>query len=160
MREPARRRTTAMVITGMVLGGAGTLTYFVISRPDPPPATPPAAAGTGPTSPESIAKAVIDRLNAKDLDGVIELTCAQGKSTGRRELMKAVPHLDPASPATTRAKPIAFELGQLSKFPDGYVASFTVRFDGAEQDGTMRIQLSADKWTLCGLDSPRIGGVG
>lgn len=149
-----------MVITGMVLGGAGTLAYFVLTHSDPSPPARPAAAGKGPTSPESVARAVIDRLNAKDIDGVIELTCAQGKSTGRRELMKAVPHLDPAAPADTRAKPITFELGALSKFPDGYTATFTVQFDGVSQDGTMRLQLSADEWTLCGLDSPRIGGVG
>jgi hypothetical protein len=35
-----------------------------------------------------------------------------------------------------------------------------VRFDGSEQEGTMRLQLSSNRWTLCGLDSPRIGGVG
>ncbi|CAM4248727.1 hypothetical protein KIPE111705_46155 [Kibdelosporangium persicum] len=160
MPEPARRRTAALVITGMVLGGAGTAAYFVLSRPDPPPPPAPSPATEGPDSPEGVARSVIEKLNAKDLDGVIDLTCAQGKSTGRRELTKAVPHLDPATPASTRAKPIEFELGRLSQFPDGYVATFTVRFDGNAQEGTMRLQLSSDRWTLCGMDSPRIGGVG
>lgn len=100
------------------------------------------------------------RLNAKDLNGVIELTCAQGKSTGRRELTKAIPQLDPAVPAETRNAPIEFELRDVREFPDGFVASITVRFEGTVQEGSMRIQRSGEQWSLCGLNSPRIGGVG
>lgn len=102
----------------------------------------------------------MDKLNAKDLDGVIEFTCAQGRATGRRELTKAIPQLDPATPAETRNTPIEFELRDVREFPDGYVATFAVRFEGTEQDGTMRLQRSSEKWTLCGMNAPRIGGVG
>nr|CEL20408.1 hypothetical protein [Kibdelosporangium sp. MJ126-NF4] len=136
------------------------LTYFVMSPAAPPPPAPAPAASGGPTTPESVARDVVTKLNAKDLDGVIELTCAQGKVTGRRELVKAVPQLDPAAPASTRSKPIEFGLDRLSQFQEGYLATFTVQYEGAKQDGVMRIQLSADKWTLCGLNPPRLGGVG
>lgn len=148
-----------MVIAGLALGGAGAAAYAVLSGPDPEPAPPPAApAEMG--SPQALAQAVVARLNAKDLDGVIELTCTQGKSTGRRELTKAIPQLDPATPSETRTAPIEFELRDVREFPDGYVASITVRFEGTAQDGTMRIQRNGEKWTLCGMNSPRIGGVG
>jgi hypothetical protein len=148
-----------VVILGMALGCAGAAAYFVLSRPDPQPAPPseaPAEMGT----PQALAQAVVSRLNAKDLDGVIDLTCAQGKSTGRRELTKAIPQLDPATPTEARNAPIQFELRDIREFPDGYVATITVRFEGAAQDGTMRIQRNGEKWTLCGMNSPRIGGVG
>ncbi|ONI84254.1 hypothetical protein ALI144C_16470 [Actinosynnema sp. ALI-1.44] len=149
-----------LIITGMVLGGAGMLAYFVLSAPSSasPPQSPTASDAAG--TPEGVARLIVTKLNARDLDGVIELTCAQGKSTGRRELLKAVPQLDPAAPESTRAKPVEFGIDHLSQFSDGYVATFTVLHEGAKQNGTMRLQLSADKWTLCGLDSPRIAGVG
>jgi hypothetical protein len=148
-----------VVIAGLALGGAGAAAFVVLSGPDPQPspqAEAPAESGT----PQALAQAVVSRLNAKDLDGVIELTCAQGKSTGRRELTKAIPQLDPATPAETRNAPIEFELGDVREFPDGYVASLIVRYEGTAQDGTMRIQRNGEKWTLCGMNSPRIGGVG
>ena len=148
-----------MVIAGLALGGVGAAAYVVLSGPDPhspPQPAPPAEMGT----PQALAEAVVSRLNAKDLDGVIDLTCAQGKSTGRRELTKAIPQLDPATPSDTRNAPIEFELGDVREFPDGYVASISVRFEGTTQDGTMRIQRNGEKWTLCGMNSPRIGGVG
>jgi hypothetical protein len=148
-----------VVIAGLALGGAGAAAYVVLSRPGPetvPPPEAPAEMG----SPQALAQAVVSRLNAKDLDGVIDLTCTQGKSTGRRELTKAIPQLDPATPSETRNAPIEFELGDVREFPDGYVASITVRFEGTAQDGTMRIQRNGQKWTLCGMNSPRIGGVG
>lgn len=148
-----------MVILGMALGCAGAAAYVVVSRPDPGPAPRPEAPAEMGT-PQSLAQAVVSRLNAKDLDGVIDLTCAQGKSTGRRELTKAIPQLDPTTPAETRNAPIEFELRDVREFSDGYVATITVRFEGAAQDGTMRIQRNGEKWTLCGMNSPRIGGVG
>ncbi|MBE1469877.1 hypothetical protein [Kibdelosporangium phytohabitans] len=160
MPEAARRRSTALIITGMVLGGAGMLAYFVLSAPGSASPAPPPAGSEGSATPEGVARAIVTKLNARDLDGVIELTCAQGKSTGRRELVKAVPQLDPAAPESTRAKQIEFGLDHLSQFAEGYIATFTVQYQGAKQNGTMRIQLSADKWTLCGLDSPRLDGVG
>lgn len=150
-----------LIITGLVLGGAGAFGYSQLSgSASPPPASPPVAAPDEATTPESVARAVLTKLNAKDLDGVIELTCVQGKATGRRELVKAVPQLDPEAPASTRSKPIEFGLAGLSQFADGYVATFTIQYDGSKQSGSMRLQLSADRWTLCGLESPRLGGVG
>lgn len=147
-----------MVITGMVLGGVGAATYFVVSRPDPP--APPPVAPTAGDGPQDVARAVVSRLNARDLDGVIELTCAQGKSTGRRELTKAIPQLDPAAPPEARNAPIEFTLGDVREFPEGFVAAITVRTDGAPQEGSMRIQRTGDKWTLCGMNPPRVAGVG
>jgi hypothetical protein len=147
-----------VVVLGMVLGGAGAAAYFYSSRDEPPPATPPPPVASG--TPESVAKEVVARLNAKDLTGVIDLTCTQGKVTGRRELIQAVPPLDPAAPAGTRNAPIEFSLLDVNEFPEGYVAGFEVRYQGAAQSGKMRLQLSGDRWTLCGMDSPRISVVG
>jgi hypothetical protein len=145
-----------VVTLGMVIGGMSAATYFLVSRDDPAPPPPPApAAGTG--TPQELAQAVVARLNAKDLTGVIELTCAQGKATGRRELVKAIPALDPDAPAEVRGAAIEFELRDVNEFPDGYVAAISVRFDGTAQDGTMRIQRTGEKWTLCGMNSPRVG---
>jgi hypothetical protein len=143
----------------MVLGGAGAATYVVLSQPDPPAPRPPVVASAG-DGPRELANAVVARLNARDLDGVIELTCAQGKATGRRELTKAIPQLDPAAPPEARGSGIEFVLGDVREFPDGFVAALTVRVDGAAQEGSMRIQRSADKWTLCGMNTPRVVGVG
>jgi hypothetical protein len=147
-----------VVVLGMVLGGAGAAVYFhtYSDRQPPPAAPPPAEVG----SPESVAKAVVARLNAKDLAGVIDLTCVQGKATGRRELIQAIPPLDPAAPAETRNAPIEFTLLDVNQFPDGYVAGIEVRYRGTTQNGKMRLQTSGDKWTLCGMESPRIGVVG
>jgi hypothetical protein len=111
-------------------------------------------------SPDGLARAVVDRLNAKDLAGVIELTCAQGKATGRRELITALPPLDPAAPASARDARIQFTLGEVKPFPDGYVAVVQIQYQGTAQDGRMRIQRSGDQWTLCGLNSPRFTGTG
>jgi hypothetical protein len=146
-----------VIAVGMVLGGLGTAAYFVlaVATPSAPPRAP---AETG--SPQSVARAVVDRLNAKDLDGVIDLTCAQGKATGRRELTKAIPALDPAAPADVRGASISFELQEVNEFPEGYLAGISVSYEGTSQEGKMRLQRSGEKWTLCGLDAPRIGGTG
>lgn len=161
MRNPARRKARAVTVVtvGMVLGGAGAAGYFVLARDEPPAASPPPVTA-GAQTPDGLAEAVVGRLNAKDLDGVMELTCGQGKSTGRRELVQAVPPLDPAAPAETREAAIEFELRDVRQFEEGYVAGFAVRYLGAAQDGTMRIQRSGDKWTLCGMNAPRLGGTG
>jgi hypothetical protein len=150
-----------VVIVGMVLGGGGAALYFLTSgsAPQHPPPAPPAATDT----PEGLATAVVDRLNAKDLAGVIDLTCAQGKNTGRRELIAAVPALDPTAPESVRDAPLRFTLKDVTPFSDGYVAAIQVSYQGATGDGKMRIQRGGDQstqWTLCGLDSPRLGGTG
>lgn len=147
-----------MVTLGMALGGIGAAGYLLLLGDDP--AAPPAPQPASTRTPDDLAKAVVSRLNAKDLDGVIELTCAQGKSTGRRELIKAVPPLDPAAPAETRNAAIEFELRDLRQFNEGYVAGFAVRFLGASQEGTMRLQRTGEAWTLCGMNAPRVGGAG
>ncbi|GAB3884399.1 hypothetical protein GCM10029964_045360 [Kibdelosporangium lantanae] len=78
-----------MVVVGTVLGGTGAATWYLNSADaDSTPPPPPAPTAQ---SAEEVARAVVDRLNAKDLPGVIELTCAQGKATGRRELVTAFP---------------------------------------------------------------------
>jgi hypothetical protein len=144
----------------MVLGGAGAALYFLTSGNAPPPAPPPPAATD---TPEGLAKAVVARLNAKDLTGVIDLTCAQGKNTGRRELIAALPALDPGAPVSVRNTPLQFTLKDVTPFSDGYVAGIQVSYQGATGDGKMRIQRGGDQstqWTLCGLDSPRLGGTG
>lgn len=149
-----------VVIVGMVLGGAGAALYFLTSGSAPPPAPPPPAATD---TPEGLARAVIDRLNAKDLTGVIDLTCAQGKNTGRRELITALPPLDPAAPVSVRNAQLQFTLKDVTPFSDGYVAAIQVSYQGTTGDGKMRIQRNGDQsteWTLCGLDSPRLGGTG
>jgi hypothetical protein len=161
VRNPAKRKTTAttVLVLGMALVGASAAAYFYFADPAPAAAPAPAPAGD-PGSPEIVAKAVVDRLNAKDLDGVIELTCAQGKATGRRELVRAIPPLDPAAPAETRNVPLAFQLRDVREFPEGYVAAIAVSFQGTSHDGKMRIQRTGEKWTLCGMDSPQISGTG
>jgi len=143
----------------MVLGGAGAAVYFHSTTADsPPPAAPPPPAEV--VSPESLARALVARLNAKDLAGVIELTCAQGKVTGRRELVQAIPPLDPAAAAATRAAPIEFTLQDVREFPEGYVAGIEVSYQGAKKPGTMRLQRTGDRWALCGMDSPRLATIG
>jgi hypothetical protein len=139
----------------MAIGGIGAAGYFIVTRTEP--SSPPPVAPAGMRTPQDLAKAVVARLNAKDLAGVIDLTCAQGKATGRRELIKSIPALDPAAPAETRNAAIEFELRDVNEFPDGYVAGISVRFDGTAQDGSMRIQRTGEKWTLCGMNSPRVG---
>jgi hypothetical protein len=145
-----------VVTLGMALGGLAAAAYIVFGHDEPATAPPPADTGT----PRSLAEAVVGRLNAKDLDGVINLTCAQGKVTGRRELVKAIPALDPAAPANVRETAISFELRDVNEFPEGYVAAIAVNYQGSAQDGKMRIQRSGEKWTLCGMDAPRIGAAG
>jgi hypothetical protein len=158
VRNPARRKTTILTVVGMVLGGAGAAIYFHSAGDEPPPAAPPPPAEVG--SPDGLAKAVVARLNAKDLTGVIDLTCTQGKVAGRRELIQAIPPLDPAAPAETRDAPLEFSLLDVREFPEGYVAGIRMRYQGTAQDGKMRLQLSGDKWTLCGMDTPRLGVAG
>jgi hypothetical protein len=142
----------------MVLGGIGATAYYVVTHQDPARQPPIAAADT--TTAEGLAKAVISRLNRRDLDGVIALTCSQGKATGRRELTKAVPALDPQSAPDVRNAAFEFELGEVHEVPEGYRAGIVVHHAGVSQDGSMRIQRDGDNWALCGLDSPRIGGTG
>ncbi len=161
--NPARRRVlgaTALAL-GMVLGGAGAAYFFFASdAPSPVAAAPGPAVPRSEGSPESLARAVVDRLNAKDLDGVIELTCAQGKNTGRRELIRALPPLDPSAPASTRSAAMEFQLKDVNEFAEGYVAGIAVSYQGASHEGKMRIQRSGDAWTLCGMDSPQLTAIG
>ncbi|TCO53528.1 hypothetical protein EV192_110117 [Actinocrispum wychmicini] len=147
-----------VVIVGMVLGGVGAAVYFHTSGRQIPPDPAPLPGAEG--SPEALARTVVDRLNAKDLTGVIDLTCTQGKNTGRRELIAALPPLDPAAPPGTRSTPVEVTLNSVTPFADGYVAAIRIRYQGATGDGKMRIQRGGDQWTLCGLDPPRFGGAG
>jgi len=161
VRNAARRRTTTwlVVVVGTMLGGAGAAAWYLDSADadSAPPPPPPLAAGQ---SADGLARAVVDRLNAKDLPGVIELTCAQGKTTGQRELATALPPLDPAAPPSARNVQIQFTLGEVKPFTDGYVAVVQIQYQGTTQDGKMRIQRSGDRWSLCGMDSPRFNGTG
>jgi len=144
-----------VVAVGMVLGGAGAYIFF----PGPEPAAAPPAAPAEAGTPQSLAKAVVDRLNAKDLNGVIELTCAQGKATGRRELISAIPALDPAAPPETRNASIQSRAG-CQRVPRRVHRRGRGQLPGCVPEREMRIQRSGERWALCGMDSPRISGTG
>ena len=151
------------VTIGLALGGLGAAVVSVLSPASgaPAPAPPPTAqVDADVRTPEGLAAAVVDRLNRKDLDGVIQLTCAQGRTTGRRELTRAIPALDPRAAPDVRAMVIEFELREVEPVPEGYRAAVRVRHEGVDQPGTMRIQRDGETWALCGMESPRVGGNG
>jgi hypothetical protein len=144
-----RRRRLASVAAVIVMAVCvlGVLISMMTHLTTQPPAgNDVTATATG------VAEAVISQLNYRDLDGIVTLTCSQGKTAGRRELTKAIPPLDPAAAPDIRNAPLTFDLGKITKLSDDlYTAEFVVHHNGTTQNGTMRIQRDDNHWALCGL---------
>lgn len=162
LRKPKRNRagTIVAILAAVALLAGGVVMVVYLSPGDGDP-----LAGSGPgdgggqeevidlSTAQTTSRSVVTMLNRKDLDGLVAITCATGRSEGRRALVEAIPPLATSDPATAQ---VTFELGTVTEDKPGEaVAELTARYrdgTGPRADrGEMLLVDEVDGWRLCGL---------
>ena len=164
LRRPKRNRARlvlAIVAAVALLAGGGVAVYVMVGRgADVTSGARGGGPGGGDGEPpdlntaQTAARSVVALLNRKDLDGLVVMTCATGRSEGRRALTAALPPLAGVGPAGVE---ITFELGTVTEDkPNEAVAELTARYrddTGTRHDrGEILLVDEVDGWRLCGLN--------
>ena len=151
---------SAIVVAFVAVGGIGVYVALSghdgLSRGPGEPAGTPSAAPVDTGTPRAAAMTVVNKLNERDLAGLMALTCGSGQEAGRKALTDAVPSLDPAGSPDDAEATLRFALDDVVEDRSGEaVATVTAlppgRPDGAARHGQVLLLRENDRWTLCGL---------
>jgi hypothetical protein len=162
LRRPKRDRARpvlAIVAAVALLAGGGVAVYVVAGEGEDVATGARGGTGGGDQAPtdlstaQTAARSAVTLLNRKDLDGLVAMTCATGRSEGRRALTAAIPALAGGGPAGAE---ITFELGAVTEDkPNEAVAELTAHYrddTGTRADrGEILLVDEVDGWRLCGL---------